>query len=80
MPLDTQYRKDIFLIYILIYLPFPAVSVLPPYRQQFLSVMEAIHSCPVRLAFSFLVPQDSSCCQSSNKSNPGDFLLTVPEV
>lgn len=80
MPLDTQYRKDIVLIYILIYLPPPAVCVLPPYIWQFLSVMEAIHSCPVRFTFSFLVPQDTSCCQSSNKNNPRDFLLTAPEV
>lgn len=80
MPLDTQYRKDIVLIYILIYLPPPAVRVLPPHTEQRLSIVEAIHSCPVRLTFSFLVPQDTSCCQSYNKNNPRDFLLTAPEV
>lgn len=74
MPLDTQYRKDIVLIYILIYLHPPAVGVLPPYTQQFLSVMEAIHSYPVRLTFSVLVSQDTSCCQSSNKKNPRGFF------
>lgn len=74
MPLDTQYRKDIVLIYILIYLHPPAVGVLPPYTQQFLSVMEAIHSNPVRLTFSFLVSQDTSCCQSSNEKNPRGFI------
>lgn len=76
MPLDTQYRKDIALIYILIYLLPSPVCVLPPYIWQLLSVMVAIHSHPVRLTFSFLLPQDTSCCQSSNRNNPRDFFFS----